>query len=148
MKLVLENFFNIDPVELKDNLLTQDGIIDVQIDKSKPSIVLNIDYNEKTTPLSIMNYIESLHDNNYSALFAFDKGTVGKFKTKKYIVDDMCCEYCYRNLVMDLFENKKIKSVKSNFNYNVPAFNIEFIIEYDEEYSEEELLNYIKEKYN
>ena len=51
-----------------------------------------------------------------------------KFKTLKYTIDDMCCDYCYRGLVMDLFENKKIKSVKSNYNYKMLAFNIEFII--------------------
>ena len=51
-------------------------------------------------------------------------------------------------LVMDLFENDKIKSVKSNFDFNKPAFNIEFLIEYNENYSEQELIKYIKEKYN
>ena len=60
----------------------------------------------------------------------------------------MCCEYCYMGLVMDLFENDKIKSVKSNFDFNKPAFNIEFLIEYNENYSEQELIKYIKEKYN
>ena len=59
----------------------------------------------------------------------------------------MCCDYCYRNLVMDLFENERIKSVKSNYDYNKPAFNIEFEIKYDEKYSEKELIEYIKEKW-
>ena len=49
-------------------------------------------------------------------------------------------------LVMDLFENDKIKSVESNFDFDKPAFNIEFTIEYDEDYKEEDLIEYIKEK--
>ena len=47
---------------------------------------------------------------------------------------------------MDLFENDKVKSVKSNFDYKKPAFDIEFIIEFNDNYSEEELINYIHEK--
>ena len=44
---------------------------------------------------------------------------------------------------MNLFENKKVKSVKSNFDHTMPAFNIEFVIEYDETYTEKNLINYI-----
>lgn len=60
----------------------------------------------------------------------------------------MCCEYCYMGFIMDLFENSNIKSVNSNFNYNMPAFNIEFLIEYSEDYNEQKLIEFIKEKYN
>ena len=49
----------------------------------------------------------------------------------------MCCDYCYRGLIMDLFENENIKSVKSNFDFNMPAYNIQFIIQYDEKYTED-----------
>ena len=83
-----------------------------------------------------------------SNLVKFNKDYKGKTKTLKYIVDDMCCQYCYMGLVRDLFENDKIKSVKSNFDFNKSAFNVEFIIEYDEKYKEEDLVKYIKEKYN
>ena len=48
---------------------------------------------------------------------------------------------------MDLFDNKKIKSVKSNFDYYKSAFNIEFIIEYDSSYKEDDIIKYIKENY-
>lgn len=82
----------------------------------------------------------------YSNLVEFNKDYERKTKILKYIVDDMCCEYCYMGLVMDLFENDKIKSVKSNFDFDKPAFNIEFTIEYDEDYKEEDLIEYIKEK--
>ena len=144
MKLIIDDLVN---EELKEYLLTQDGIDSVVIDKEKYLITLNIEHNKKTTPEIIMKYIELFQKNKYSILFEFDKGTTGNFKVLKYIIDDMCCEYCYRGLVMDLFENKKIKSVKSNFN-NSAVFDIKFIIEYDKEYKEEELIKYIKDKNN
>lgn len=145
MKLILNDFIN---EELKEYLLIQEGIIYVEFNEKNHLTELNIKYNEKTTPNIIMKYIELFQNNEYSILFEFDKGTIGTFKILKYTIDDMCCEYCYRGLVMDLFENENIKSVKSNFDYNMPAFNIEFIIEYNEKYTKEELIEFIKEKYN
>ena len=144
MKLVLDD--NISE-ELKDFLLTQDGILAVKLNRNDDLTVLDIEYNEKTTPIIIMKFIELFQENKYSILFEFDKGTKGNFKVLKHTIDDMCCDYCYRGLVMDLFENKKVKSVKSNFDHTMPAFNIEFIIEYDETYTEKELIDYINEKY-
>ena len=144
MKLILDDMIS---EEVREYLLTQEGITDVKIDEKEFFVILNIKYNEKTTPEIIMKYIELFQICDYSLLFEFDKETEGNYKIYKYVVDDMCCEYCYRNLVMNLFENKKIKSVKSNFEYNKPAFNIEFTIECDETYSENELIEYIKEKY-
>jgi copper chaperone CopZ len=145
MKLILDDIVN---EELKKYLLMQDGIDDVVFDNENFLAKLNIEYNKKTTPEIIMKYIELFQKNKYSILFEFDKGTMGDFRLLKYTIDDMCCEYCYKGLIMDLFENEKIKSVKSNFDFNKPAFDIEFLIEYNEDYSEQELIQYIKEKYN
>ena len=134
--------------ELKDFLLSQEGITNVEIDYDDYFIKLNVKFNEKTNPNIVMKYIELFGKYKYSNLVEFDKEYEGKTKILKYIVDDMCCEYCYMGLVMDLFENDRIKSVKSNFDFKAPAFNIEFIIEYDEKYKEKDLIKYIKEKYN
>ena len=144
MKLILD-----DPIseELKEYLLMQEGIIDIEFNKDKNLTILDIKHSERITPYIIMQHIELFQRNRYSILFEFDKGTLGNFKVLKYAVEDMCCDYCYRKLVMDLFENENIKSVKSNFNYNIPAYNIKFIIEYDERYTEKELIEYIKENY-
>lgn len=145
MKLILDDFVD---DEIREYLLMQDGIVDITIDRENLLTILNINYNKKTTSEIIMNHIKLFQKNKYFILFEFDKGTINEFKILKYTIYDMCCEYCYKGLVMNLFENKKIKSVKSNFNFNKPAFNIEFLIEYSKEYSEKELIKYIKEKYN
>ena len=135
-------------LELKDYLLSQEGITDVEIDYNSNYVKLNIKLNEKTSPNIVMKYIELFEEYKYSNLMEFNKDYNEKTKILKYTVDDMCCEYCYKGLVMDLFENNKIISVKSNFDLSEPAFNIEFIIEYDEKYEEEEIVKYIKEKHN
>ena len=134
--------------ELKDFLLSQEGITNVEINYDDYFIKLNVIFNEKTNSNIVMKYIELFEKHKYSNLVEFNKEYEGKIKILKYIIDDMCCEYCYMGLVMDLFENDKIKSVKSNFDFKMPAFNIEFTIEYDEKYKEEDLIKYIKEKYN
>lgn len=146
MELTLNDYIS---DELKDYLLMQNGIIDVVITRINDKYLtkLNIKYNNKTTPEIIMKYIELFQNNKYSILFDFDKGTIGNYKKLQYTIGDMCCHYCYEGLVMDLFENNKIKSVKSNFEFKMPALNIEFIIEYSEDFSEQELIEYINEKY-
>ena len=145
MEIKLDGIVN---PKLKEFLLSQEGIIDVDINYDDYFIKLNIKFNEKTSSIIIMKYIELFEEYKYSNLVEFNKEYVGKIKTLKYTINDMCCEYCYMDLVMDLFENDKIKSVKSNFDFNKPAFNVELLIEYSENYSEQELTEYIKEKTN
>ena len=143
IKLILDDFIN---EELKDYLLMQEGITDVIIKDRNIMTELNVKFNKKTTPKIIMKYIELFQNKKYPILFEFDKEEKGESKVLKYTIDDMCCEYCYKGLVMDLFENEKIKSIKSNFEFNKPAFNIEFIIEYDKNYNDEDIIKYINEK--
>lgn len=145
MKLILDDLIN---KELKEYLLEQDGINNVIVSNKEFLTTLNIDYDKRITPEIIMKHIELFQKNKYSILFEFDKGAIGDFRILKYTIDDICCEYCYKGLIADLFENERIKSVKSNFDYNKPNFDIEFIIEYDENYKEEDLIKYIKEKFN
>jgi len=145
MKLILDDLIN---KELKEYLLEQDGINNVIVSNKEFLTTLNIDYDKRITPEIIMKHIELFQKNKYSILFEFDKGTIGNFRILKYTIDDICCEYCYKGLIKDLFENEKIKSVKSNFDYNKSNFDIDFIIEYDENYKEEDLIKYIKEKFN
>jgi len=133
--------------EIKDFLLSLDGVVKVDLNREDYISRLNIDFNNKTNHIIIMKFIELFQKYNYSQLLEFDKGYGGNYKVLKYTINDMCCEYCYKGLVMDLFENNMIKSVKSNFEFNKPVYNIEFIIEYKSEYDEKELIGYINEKY-
>ena len=130
--------------ELKEYLLSQNGINNVDITYGDFFVKLNIKHNEKTNPSIIMKYIELFENYKYSYLLEFNKNYNGKTKILKYTIDDMCCDHCYMGLVMDLFENDKIKSVKSNFDFNASAYDIEFIIEYDFKYNEDEIIKLLK----
>ena len=145
MKLLLDNVF--DP-GIKDYLLTQKGVENLSIINKDFISEVDITYNREITPRIILKHIELYQNEQIPILIGYNKNTNYKTKKLKYIVEDMCCEYCYKGFVTDLFINENIKSVKSNFDFNQPAFNIEFFIEYNENYTEEELKKYIKEKYS
>ena len=133
-------------LELKEYLLSQDGITYVDINYDGYYIEVNVKYNKKTNLILVMKYIELFQNYKSSCLVEFDKEYEESTKTLKYIIKDMCCEHCYNALVMNLFENNKVKSVKSNFDIEKGFFNIEFIIEYIKDYKEQDLIKYIKEK--
>lgn len=141
MKLVLDDIFD---SELKDYLLKEEGINSVEIVNKDFISEIKINFNDKTSPLSIIKCIESFQNNEYSTLLSFDKGNIYKINQLNYLIEDMCCEYCYKSLIQELFKNNDIKSVKSNFEFNKPAFNIELRIEYNINCSEEEIVEYIK----
>ena len=144
MRIVIDDLIT---DELKTYLLSQDGIDEVNIFRKDFLGTVDVKYNEKITPCIIMKHIELFQKNKFPIVFAFNKGQYQDIKELKYTIDDMCCEYCYKGLVKDLFDNEYINAVKSNFKYDEPAFNIEFIIEYDNSYSEDDLIKYIKDKY-
>ena len=145
MKLVLDDTVS---SELKEYLLMQDGITKVELNNKSFLVTLNIEYNKNITPSIIMKYIELFQKNTYSTLYEFDKGISGNYKVLNYTIDDICCDYCYKGLLMDLFENEKIKSVKSNYDYNKATFDVDFIIEYDENYDEQKTIDFINERFN
>lgn len=142
MKLILDDIYD---YELKNYLLSQEGITDVEITSKGFISEVNIHFNEKLTPMIVIKYIELFQNDHIPRIISFDKETIYKSKKLKYLVDDMCCEYCYKLLIYALFQNDQIKSVKSNFDFAKPAFNIELLIEYNENYNEEELKKYIIE---
>lgn len=132
--------------EIKNYLLIYDGIekIDLIIKDFRSEI--NIKFNDKITPKIIKRYIYLFQNTDIPIMLEFDKCINKNCKLLKYVVDDMCCEYCYKNLIQELFDNEFIISAKSNFDFNKPAFNVELFIEYSDHYNENELVQYIKEK--
>ena len=116
--------------EIIEYLLTQEGIEEVKINEIDLFEELEIKYNEKTTPIIIMKYIDLFQNNKFSTMISFDKEIEKEKKTLKYVVDDMCCEYCYKGLIEELFMNDNVKSVNSNFDFN-NFYNIELVVEYN-----------------
>lgn len=140
MYLLLDDIIN---DEIKEYLLTQVGINNVKLKKENFKTEINIAYDSNISPLIIMKYIDLFTQSNLPLLLEFNKVLKTKNKKLKYIVNDMCCEYCYKSLIKNLFENEFINSVKSNFDTYCSAFNIELEIEYTH-YTENELIEIIK----
>ena len=141
MKLIFSAILN---PELKEYLLTQNGVVSVDFTLNDLMTEANIEFSEGTNPIIIMKHIELFQKYKYPCLFEFDKGNKGNFKTLKYVVDEICCEYCFHGLIMDLFENEKIKSVTSNFDLAKRTINTEIIVEY-KDYNEQEVVDLINQ---
>ena len=132
--------------ELQKYLLTLDGIKDVKYIIKQYNGSFDIDFDENIVNyMMINNYIKLFYKVNYSVLWAFKKKDRGNFNTFKYIVDDMCCEYCFQNLIESLYLNDKINSAKSDVKSSDSFFNVEIIIEYDKSYKKEDLIKFIED---
>jgi len=145
VRIIFDDMFD---ENLKEYLMTQDGIESIDLKVKDFMCEMNIEFNHKITPRIIMYYISLFHKSQIPVMLGFDKGMKENCKVLKYKVNDMCCEYCYKSLVEDLFNNEFVNSVKSNFFFHNPAFDIEFLIEYSDSYDKNKLIKYIKEKIN
>lgn len=143
MKIIIDEVVEND---LKEYLLSQNGINKVDYIVKDFISEISIDFDKNITPSIVMKYIDLYLENDYPILLEFNKEIKRDFKILKYTIDDMCCEFCYKFLIEELFNNKNINSVQSNYDFYKPAFNIEFIIEYDTNYKEDELIKYLEEK--
>ena len=140
MKLVLDVFKDL---ELKEFLLTQDGIKSVDIINNKHFSEVVIDYDEKINDFIVYHYIKLYFDDVSDGFILFAKNVKFDTNTLNYNIEHLCCEFCYKELIEELFKNNNVKSVNSNFDNN-NFRNIELVIEYNKDYDEEELIGFIK----
>ena len=142
MKVLLDSYANKN--DLKDYLLSQDGIKSVCL-KDDYYINLSIEYDETINSIIVMKYIDMFINYKFYHTIKFDKETKGSFNKLEYVVDDMCCEYCYMNFVHEAFLNEHIKSLDSNVDFRSSLFNVKLIIEYDNNFSKDELIKFIND---
>ncbi len=103
--------------ELKEYLMSLKGILDVEIKNDKLlDVYLKYDSSLITPKIIIMEITLFLDITKIPTILSFDKHP--KFKTANYMItrDDICCEYCYKGAIEDLFEIEGIETVKSNYN--------------------------------
>ncbi len=110
--------------ELKEYLMSLKGILDVEIKNveheiksdEQLDIYLKYDSNLITPKIIKMEITLFLNITKIPSILSFDK--YPKFKTSNYTIirDDLCCEYCYKGAIEDLFEIEGIETVKGNFN--------------------------------
>lgn len=103
--------------ELKEYLMSLKGILDVEIKKDEQlDIYLKYDSSLITSKIIKMEITLFLNITKIPSLLSFNK--YPKFGTSNYTIirDDLCCEYCYKGAIDDLFEIEGIEMVKGNFN--------------------------------
>ncbi len=128
--------------EIIEFLLSQEGINDVKITKENYMDCITI--SGTLMPSIVAKFIDLFEENKYSTMFAFNKEKNINTKKITYHVDDMCCEYCHMGFIRKLFDNDNIVSVESNFSLDKPAFDIEYVICYDDTVGEKEIFDYIQ----
>lgn len=103
--------------ELKEYLMSLKGILDVEIKNDEQlDIYLKYDSSLITSKIIKMEITLFLNITKIPSLLSFNKHP--KFETSNYTItrDDLCCEYCYKGAIDDLFEIEGIEMVKGNFN--------------------------------
>ena len=127
MKFILDDILN---DELKEYLLAQEGVIDVDFTAKDYITELNIKTDKKISPIIVYKHIQLFQNNDYSTLLGFD----------------ICCDYCYKGLIEELFENNNIKAVKSNYDFNRTSSDVNLEIEYNSDYKEKDLVKFLEEE--
>ena len=114
LTIIIDNWSN---KELKEYLMSLNGILDVII-KNEEQLEIHIKYNSnlitpKIIRLEILLFLDIL---KIPSILAFDKHSPIKISEYKIIRNDICCEYCFKGAIDDLFEIDGIEKVESNFN--------------------------------
>lgn len=103
--------------ELKEYLMSLNGILDVIIKNGEP-LEIYVKYNSnlitpKIIRLEILLFLDILKT---PSILAFDKHSTMEMPEYKIIRNGICCEYCLKGAIEDLFEIDGIEKVESNFN--------------------------------
>jgi len=93
MKIIFDDILGND---LKDYLSTQKGIEDIDLHVQDFISEVNIKFNKDITPKIIVRYINLYQNNKFPSIIEFNKEININYKSLKYVIDDMCCEYCYK----------------------------------------------------
>lgn len=97
--------------------MSLNGILDVII-KNGEQLEIYVKYNSnlitsKIIKLEILLFLNILKT---PSILAFDKHSTMELAEYKIIRNGICCEYCLKGAIEDLFEIDGIEKVESNFN--------------------------------
>ena len=102
--------------ELKSYLMSLKGILNVNIE-NEDQLIIYIKYKPDliTSEIIKMEILLFLDILNRPSILAFDKHPDIKTSVYKIIRDDICCDYCLKGAIEDLFGIEGIEKVESNF---------------------------------
>ena len=131
---------NID-VTASENLMPLDEVF-------QKDLVIDFEYDEKIVSPKILRYeVLAFMEVDYPSLICFN---LHETEAKKYkiVVKDVCCEYCFMDMIEELFTMKGIVSVKSDYDEINHHYNINLYIEYNPNLLKVEDLKRIEENLN
>lgn len=137
--------------ELKDYLLSLDGVFDVTI-QDEGNFFVHIEYNPDLISTKILKvetllFLDALR---MPCLVSFDKHATYKTKSYNIIIKDLCCEFCFRGFIDDLFMIDGIVKAESQF-IDEPyqsKQNVTISIFYNPELINEEEIKKLEIKFN
>ena len=104
--------------EFNDYILSLNGVVESNIshDVDNGTVTFNITYDDNVMKDKIL-YFELktfLNQYRYPSLVFFDKHFDGKIN-KKVFKKNMCCEFCFKIAIEDLFEIDEIVKIENNY---------------------------------
>lgn len=137
--------------ELKDYLLSLTGVFEVKINNAE-NLFINLKYDSKLTNAEIlkMEVFLFLDLSNKPALISFHKYSNNKTEKYDLIIKDLCCEFCLRGMIDDLFMIEGIEKVESNFKDELchSHENVLISVKYNPKLISKEELKKIELKFN
>lgn len=135
---------------LEEYLLSLPGVLKVVISDSM-NFFVDVKYNSSITSskllkLEICFYLGILR---MPSIISFQK--IFKEKTDEYdiVIDDLCCKFCLRGMIEELFEIEGIESVTSNFHENHDyQKNVIIEVHYNPKIIEESEIRKLEIKFN
>ena len=134
--------------ELKSYLESLKGVNKVAIDDEAKDLVIDIDYDNKVIgPKVLQLEITTFMQSSIPSLISFNKHFKGA-KKETILVKDVCCEYCYMDMIEELFNTKGIVSAWSDYEEIDYHYNVSLYIEYDPSILTKEDIKKLEEVYN
>ena len=101
--------------ELKDYLISLKGISKVIVENEQ-YLKIYMKYDPEFITLKMIKMEISLFLDilNIPSFIAFDKHSTNKISEYKIVRDDVCCEYCLKGAIEELFDIEGIEKVESN----------------------------------
>lgn len=133
--------------ELKEYLLSQNGIHNVEIDDKSETI--NIRYNPKLINIKIiiLEILAFMNMLKTPSIILFNKHSNNTLIKTNIIIKDLCCEYCLKGMIEELFLINGIEKVNTNFDY-INKKDVLINIEYDNELITKEDIEMLETKFN
>ena len=135
--------------ELKDYLLSLNGVKNASIDDEDPdSITIDIDYDSKKMSPKVLFYeILAFMEEHPLSLLGFDKHFKDQ-KEYKLVIKDLCCDYCFKGMIEDLFDMKEITKAMSDMNVFLEHENVIVNLGYNSDLISLEEIKKIEKSFN